>query len=119
MAILTLTRCSVHHQPASLCSSPELADAIDTLRDLDINPALVDERHMLPLDDCGGCADADWPRDTAVARVSYTASSGVRYSEDACPLCLGPVVEFWRKNATDVAVHLPVPAGSFGPVVAV
>ncbi len=112
-------RCPVHHQPAALCGSPELADAFDTLRGLRIDPTLVDERHMSPLDDCGGCADADWPRGTAVAHVSYTASSGVRYSEDACPLCLGPIVEFWRKHATDVAVYLPIPAGAFGSVVAV
>lgn len=114
------TRCPVHHQPASLCPSPELADALDTLRDLDINPDLVDERHMPPLDECGGCAESrDWLPQTAVVRVGYTTRGGVRYHTDTCPLCLDAIVRDHRAHAVDVRAYLPVPAGAFGTTGAV
>ncbi len=127
MALSTLTpsrtasaRCPVHHQDQSFYPSPELADALDTLRDLHIHPTLVDERHMSPLDDCGGCTESrDWLPETAVIRIGYTASNGARWHTDACPLCVEAIVTDLRKHATGVKGYIPVPAGSFGSVVAV
>jgi len=112
------TYCPIHHQPASLCDAPELADALDTLRDLGIDPQLVPD-HAFLLDQCGGCDEADWSRETAVVRIGYTASNGARWHTDACPLCLDAIVRDHRAHATDVRGYIPVPAVLFGPVGAV
>lgn len=118
MATPTLTRCPVHHQPASLCSSPELADAIDTLRDLDIRVYLVTD-HAFLLDVCGGCTESrDWLPETAVIRIGYTARNGARWHTDACPLCVEAIVTDRLKHATDVKGYIPLPSGTFGSVVA-
>jgi hypothetical protein len=115
--LISTRYCGYHHQAASLCEAAELADVLDTLRDLNINPELVTD-HTILLDDCGGCDEIDGTRETAVVRVSYTTTAGRRFHEDACPLCLGDIVKFWRVRSTDVRVHLPVPAASFGGAVA-
>ena len=103
------TYCPIHHQPASLCDAPELAEALDTLRDLGIDPQLVPD-HAFLLDQCGGCAEADWPRETAVVRIGYTASNGARWHTDACPLCLDAIVRDHRRHASDVRGYIPVAA---------
>lgn len=110
-------RCPIHHTSVDRCPPPELADALDTLRTLTINPTLV-PADTLRLDQCGGCQDSrDWLPETAVARVTYSArSNGARYHEDACPLCLGPIVTFHRRYGFAVEVALPVPAATFGLV---
>lgn len=119
MAILTDTRCPVHHSLISECPSPELADALDTLRDLDVRPTLVDERHMSPLDVCGGCTESrDWLPETAVIRIGYTAHNGARWHTDACPLCVEAIVTDRLKHATDVKGYIPLPSGTFGSVIA-
>lgn len=112
------TRCPVHHQPAALCGSPEIADALDAIRALRLDVQLVTE-HAFLLDVCGGCPDRDGDPETAVVRVGYTTRGGVRYHTDTCPLCLDAIVRDHRAHAVDVRAYLPVPAGAFGTTGAV
>lgn len=111
--------CVYHHQPAVLCDSPELADCLDTLRALDIDPTLVSE-HAFTLDVCGACPDDEGIREpfAAVVRINYTAgSNGRRYHEDACPLHVREVVGWWRRFGRQVSADIPVPAGVWGSIV--
>lgn len=114
-----VSRCQVHHgDPAVVCPSPELGDALDTLRDLRIDPRLVSE-HAVVLGDCGACPDdPDTAPQTAVVRISFTgASSGRRWHEDACPLHVREVVGWWRRFGRQVSADIPVPAGVWGSIV--
>lgn len=98
--------------------SLELGDALDTLRDLQIDPHLVSE-HAVVLGDCGACPDdPDTLPQTAVVRINFTgATSGRRWHEDACPLHIGHVVRWWRRHGHTVTADLPVPAGVWGSIV--
>lgn len=113
-----LPRCQIHHgDPAAVCP-PELGDALDTLRVLDINPRLVTE-HAFLLDVCGACPDdPDTLPQTAVVRINFTgATSGRRWHEDACLLHIAHVVRWWRRHGHTVTADLPVPAHSWGSIV--
>lgn len=112
--VVTATaRCPVHHTPVARCPEPELSDVLDTLRDLAIDPVLVDADTML-LDQCGGCDDRPlrdgWMPETAVARISYLPAGGVAtLREDGCPLCLPEMVAWHRRRrVSQLQVWLPV-----------
>ncbi len=96
-------RCPVHHQDSALCGRDEaIADALDTLRDLDITPipAVLDDLAL-----CDPCDDHDGmdPEQAVVRLVRLRHDSrgrivGMGHAlEDAGPLHLHAALRSWRR----------------------